>query len=83
VGLQGNRVLSGLAELLIGWLLVEHAELALKKKGGATGPDAMFYEGKIASARFYCREVLPNLKLVAEHVQASTLLTMDVPEDAF
>ncbi len=83
VGLQGNRVLYSLAELVIGWLLVRHAAVAVKKKGAASGPDAAFYEGKIASARFFCREVLPNLALTARHVTQSTLQAMDVAEEAF
>ncbi len=83
VGLQGNRLLFALAELSIGWLLVRHAALAVKKRAGVTGPDADFYEGKIASARFFCHEVLPNVALAARHVQNSSLQPMAVPEAAF
>jgi alkylation response protein AidB-like acyl-CoA dehydrogenase len=83
VGLQGNRVLFGLAEVIIGWLLVRHAEVAVKQRANATGPDLAFYEGKIASARFFCSEVLPTLALVAEHVKHSSLFAMEVSEDAF
>jgi alkylation response protein AidB-like acyl-CoA dehydrogenase len=82
VGLQGNRVLFSLAELVIGWLLVRHAAVAVAKLPAATGPDKAFYEGKIASARFFCREVLPNLALTAQHVKNATLLAMEVPEAA-
>jgi hypothetical protein len=83
VGLQGNRILFALAELLIGWLLVRHAALALEKRAGATGDDLAFYSGKIASARFYCREVLPGLALARELVENSRLDLMEVPEEAF
>ena len=83
VGLQGNRVLFALAELVLGWLLVRHAALALQKRPGATGPDAAFYEGKVASARFFCREVLPGLTLAARQVQQGTLLAMEVDEASF
>jgi hypothetical protein len=83
VGLQGNRVLFALSEVVIAWLLVRHAAVALEKKKTATGPDVSFYEGKIVSARFFCREVLPNVALAMSHVQKSSLLAMEVPEDAF
>jgi hypothetical protein len=83
VGLHGNRLLFALAELVIGWLLVRHAAVATAKLPGATGPDRAFYEGKVASARFYCREVLPGLALVAQQVKSGSLLAMEVPEEAF
>ncbi len=83
VGLQGNRVLFALTEVVIGWLLLRHAALALEQQKTATGSDKAFYEGKIASARFFSREVLPNVGLAMRHVQNSTLLAMEVSEDAF
>jgi alkylation response protein AidB-like acyl-CoA dehydrogenase len=83
VGLQGNRVLFALTEVVIGWLLVRHAALAVEKQKSASGPDVAFYEGKVASARFFTREVLPNTALAMSHVQKSTLLAMEVSEEAF
>ena len=83
VGLQGNRVLSALAELVIGWLLVRHAALAHRKLGGAKGDERAFYEGKVASARWFCHEVLPGLTLARKLVENSRLDLMDVPEEAF
>jgi hypothetical protein len=83
VGLQGNRVLFALSEVVIGWLLVRHAAVAVAKLPAATGPDKAFYEGKIASARFFCREVLPGVSLATQLVQNSTLLAMELSEDAF
>ena len=83
VGLQGNRVLFSLAEVTIGWLLIRHAAVALAKKKTATGADASFYEGKIASARFFAHEVLPNIALQMQQVQKSSLAIMELPEEAF
>ena len=68
-GLQGNRVLMALAELCIGWLLVRHAALALQRLGALPAGlgtdseqgDRAYYRGKVASAWFFCREVLPRL----------------------
>ncbi|HLM74444.1 MAG TPA: acyl-CoA dehydrogenase [Polyangiaceae bacterium] len=84
-GLQGNRILFALAELIMGWLLVRHAAIALDKKGreGVSSDDVAFYEGKIASARFFCREVLPGLTLSRKLIENSRLDLMSVPEEAF
>jgi alkylation response protein AidB-like acyl-CoA dehydrogenase len=83
VGLLGNRMLMSLAELVIGWLLLRHGALALEKKGSASGDEAMFYEGKIASARFFAREVLPGISLTKNMVKNSTLGIMNIPLEAF
>ncbi len=83
VGLQGNRVLYSLAEVTIGWLLVRHAAVAIEKAKTATGPDVAFDEGKIASARFFCAEVLPNTGFPMQQVQKSSLAIMEVSEEAF
>jgi hypothetical protein len=82
VGFQGNRVLLGLAELLIGWLLVRHAAVALERVKTNPG-DKAFYAGKVASARWYCHEVLPGLSHAARMVADSSLELMDVPVEAF
>jgi len=82
-GLQGNRILAALAELIMGWQLVRHAAIALEKRAGATGDDLAFYDGKIASARFFCHEVLPGLTLTRKMVENSRLDLMDVTEESF
>ena len=83
MGLQGNRMLFSLAEVTIAWLLVRHAAVAVEKLKTATGPDSAFYAGKIASARFFCAEVLPNIGLAMAHVQKSSLAIMELPEESF
>ena len=83
VGLTGNRLLFSTAEAVIGWLLIRHAALALGKQAKATGPDKAFYEGKVASARFYCHEVLPGVALTARAVKDSSLMVMELSDEAF
>lgn len=81
-GLQGNRILFALADLIVGWLLIRHAAAAIR--GRAQRPeDKAFYEGKIASARYFAREVLPGLTLARKLVEQSTLDLMAVPDEAF
>ena len=83
VGLQGNRILFALAELVIGWRLAVSAEVALRKLPGATGDDPAFYRGKLAAARFYAKTVLPGLATARKLVEASDLDLMEVGDDSW
>jgi hypothetical protein len=82
-GLQANRVLFSLSEIVIAWLLVEHAALAVERGAEASGSEKAYYEGKVASARFFCRNVLPHLSATRKIVEASALDLMEVDEAAF
>ena len=83
VGLQGNRILFATAETVIAWLLVRHAALALSKLDAASGDDRAYYDGKVASARFFCREVLPSVTHARGHVERSALDLMHLSADVF
>src|SRR5690606_7217688 len=83
VGLSTRRLLLALGDLLVGWLLLRQAEVALAKLDGADGADRAFYEGKVAAARFFAREVLPRLAADRRVVEGTTLDAMDLPEEAF
>ncbi|HLX46847.1 MAG TPA: acyl-CoA dehydrogenase [Streptosporangiaceae bacterium] len=82
VGLNTNRLLLALGDLLIGWLLARQAEVALQALDqGTAGED--FYLGKIAAARFFAATVLPRLAAEREITEATTLDLMELPEAAF
>jgi hypothetical protein len=83
VGLHGNRVLFALAELVIAWLLVRHAALAQSRIEKAVGGDRDYYEGKVASARFFCANVLPGIAFSREVIEQGSLGLMDVRESSF
>lgn len=83
VGLQGNRVLFALAELVIGWRLIVGAEVALAAVPNAAGADRDFYEGKLAAARFYVQNVLPGLATARRLVEQSALDVMALSDAAF
>ena len=85
VGLHGNRVLFVLAEVVIAWLLIRHAALAVRKLADAAlGDDERaFYQGKVQSARFYCAEVLPRIAVDRRRIESSELSLMQLPEEAF
>ncbi len=83
VGLQGNRILMATAETVLAWLLVRHAAIALAKRDGASDDDRAYYDGKVASARFFCREVLPNVAYARGHIERSAMDIMDLPVEVF
>lgn len=83
VGLQGNRILFALSELVIGWRLVVGAQVAHGKLAAASGEEQAFYRGKLASARWYAKNVLPGLGLVRKLIEASDLDLMELPDDAW
>jgi alkylation response protein AidB-like acyl-CoA dehydrogenase len=83
VGLQGNRILFALAELVIGWRLAINAQVALGKLPSAVGDDAAFYQGKLAISRFYAKNVLPGLSLAKKMVEQSDLDLMELSDDCW
>jgi hypothetical protein len=84
VGLTSRRVLLALGDVLLSWLLLRQADVALKALGGDVSPaDKNFYEGKIAAARFFAREVLPRIGSDRRIIENTTLDVMDLSEDAF
>lgn len=83
VGLHSSRVLFALSELLIGWLLVRQAGIAVAKVDAALGDEKAFYQGKIATARYFCAEELPRIGMARKVIKESTLYLMELPEDAF
>jgi alkylation response protein AidB-like acyl-CoA dehydrogenase len=85
VGLASRRILLALGDLIVGWLLQRQADIALVALGreGVSAADRTFYQGKVASARFFAREVLPRLGSDRRIVESTTLDVMELPEDAF
>jgi hypothetical protein len=82
VGLNANRLLLALGDLLIGWLLARQAEVALAALDRGT-PEEDFYLGKIAAARFFVATVLPMLSAEREIAEQTGLDLMELPETAF
>jgi Acetyl-CoA dehydrogenase C-terminal like/Acyl-CoA dehydrogenase, C-terminal domain len=84
VGLSSRRILLAMGDLMVGWLLQRQAEVALAALGAGPDPvDRAFYEGKVASARFFAREVLPRLASDRRIVESTTLDLMTLPEESF
>jgi alkylation response protein AidB-like acyl-CoA dehydrogenase len=84
VGLNTTRLLMALGDVLCAWLLLRGAEVALRRLGGElSAADQAFYEGKVASARWFARTVLPKLAAEVQIAEATDLAVMDLPEAAF
>jgi alkylation response protein AidB-like acyl-CoA dehydrogenase len=87
-GLNTTRLLMALGDLVIGWLLARQAEVALAALDGEqadhmTAADRAFYQGKLATARFFAQTVLPRLAVEREIAETTTLDVMELPEAAF
>jgi alkylation response protein AidB-like acyl-CoA dehydrogenase len=84
VALNLRRLLLAMGDLVLGWLLQRQAEVALTKLNGeVTDSDKAFYEGKLATARFFAHEVLPRLASDRKIVETTTLDPMDLAESSF
>jgi hypothetical protein len=86
VGQNTTRLLLSAGDLLIGYLLLRQAVVALaalEAGAGMSAADRAFYEGKPAVARFFAASVLPELAARRAIVEATDNALMDVPEAAF
>jgi alkylation response protein AidB-like acyl-CoA dehydrogenase len=85
VGLNTTRLLMALGDLVIGWLLATHAEIALRRLDElpADAADRDFYAGKLGAARFFTATVLPRLAADRKSAEETTLDLMELPEGAF
>ncbi len=84
VGLNTSRLLMVLGDLVCSWLLLRQAEVALEKLSGEVKPaDKAFYEGKVAAAQFFARNVLPKVTAERAIAEATDLSLMELDESAF
>ena len=84
VGQHSVRLLMGIGDLLIGWLLQRQAEIAIARLDeGVSAKDKAFYEGKIAVASFFARNVLPELTAGRKIVESADNSLMELDESAF
>ena len=84
IGLGSVRFLESFGDLMIGWLLLEHAEIALAAlDAGPDASDKAFYEGKVAAASFFAKVVLPELGVARKFITDVDLDIMELDEAAF
>jgi alkylation response protein AidB-like acyl-CoA dehydrogenase len=85
VGLRSVPFLLSVADLLIGWLLLWHAEVALDAVNAGTSAkrDDGFYRGKATAAAFFAETVLPRLAADRVVIESQSLAAMELDKDAF
>ena len=84
VGQNTTRLLLSTGDLVIAWLLLRQAAVALEKlDGDVSARDKAFYEGKVAAAQFFARQVLPRLTAERSIAEGTDNALMDLDEAAF
>jgi alkylation response protein AidB-like acyl-CoA dehydrogenase len=84
VGLHSRRLLLALGDLLVGWLLQRQATVALAALNGeVSDADRAFYTGKIAAAKFFAAEILPNIGADRRIIESASTELMQLDEAAF
>ncbi|MBB5786933.1 acyl-CoA dehydrogenase [Jiangella mangrovi] len=84
VGLNTTRLLLAAGDLVVAWLLLRQAAVALGRLDGeVSAKDQAFYEGKVAAAQFFARQVLPRLAAERAVAEATDNSLMDLDEAAF
>ncbi|MDH3463490.1 MAG: acyl-CoA dehydrogenase, partial [Acidimicrobiia bacterium] len=78
VGLHATPLLESLAEVVIAWQLLRHAEIAQPKVG-----DDPFYQGKVESARWFINDTAPRVAARGAAAVAEDGHLMDLPVEAF
>jgi hypothetical protein len=85
VPLNANRFLEMMAEVTVGWLLLDGARVAQARvaETAAEHPDQAFYEGKLQAALYYARNVLPTVADKARLLEEEDRSPLDIPEAGF
>ncbi len=84
VGLNTTRLLMVLGDLICGWLLLRSAEIALQALAQELPlAEKHFYEGKVASARWFARTVLTKISAERAIAEGTDNAVMDLAEAAF
>jgi hypothetical protein len=83
VGLASVRFLLAVGDLLIGWRLLEQAGVAHAALASAPTDSEAFYQGKIATAQFFAKNMLPTLTALRGIIESLDEAIMGLPEAAF
>ena len=84
VGLESVPFLLAVGDLLIGWLLLRQAEIALAALDRDPAPaERAFYAGKATTAKFFVKNMLPRLTAERGIAAKVDLAVMQLREEAF
>jgi alkylation response protein AidB-like acyl-CoA dehydrogenase len=84
VGQNTTRLLLSLGDLVIGWLLLRQAAIAIDALAGSPSEkDVAFYQGKVAAAKFFAHQRFPLLTAERSIAESTDNALMDLDENAF
>src|SRR5262249_4808756 len=85
VPLSANRFCEMMSELAVAWMLLDGAVIAEQALGklDAKHPDRAFYEGKVQTALYFARNVLPGVEHKAELLAEEDRSPLEIPDAAF
>ncbi len=85
IPLTSTRFLECFAETEMARLMLEQALIARKKLADVDpdSSDGVFYRGKVATAKFFCRNILTNVFSRHMSLQQEDLSAVEIPEEAF
>jgi alkylation response protein AidB-like acyl-CoA dehydrogenase len=84
VGQNTTRLLLAAGDLMVGWLLLRQADVAVTAlQGKVSEADRSFYQGKVAAAAFFAKQFLPRLAAERAITEATDNELMDLDEAAF
>ncbi|MCK9275579.1 MAG: acyl-CoA dehydrogenase [Syntrophales bacterium] len=84
IPLNAVATLTACGQVQTAQCLLEQATVAYKKLKELSGChyDRSFYEGKIAAARYYANQVLPNVFMLAHSIASEDATCLECPEEA-
>jgi len=85
IPLSSTRFLECSAEIAMAHLMLEQGLIARDKLAGVEpgSADGIFYRGKIETAKYFCRNILPNVFSRHTVLQQEDTSALDIPEEAF
>ncbi|GAA2677763.1 acyl-CoA dehydrogenase [Streptomyces aculeolatus] len=83
VGLNTTGLLLASGDVVIAYLLLKGAAVAAEKLPTAAAKDVAFYQGKIAAATFFARNVLPRVAMQRSLAESTDQSLMELDEAAF
>ncbi|NLX02219.1 MAG: acyl-CoA dehydrogenase [Syntrophomonadaceae bacterium] len=83
--LYATRILQATGELICGQLILEQALVAQKKidELGSDHYDYPFYNGKVNAAKYFVRNIVPNIFRTLEVVKEGDTSVLEIVEEAF
>ncbi|WP_328540852.1 acyl-CoA dehydrogenase [Streptomyces sp. NBC_00344] len=83
VGLNTTRLLLSSGDVVVSYLLLKSAAVAAEKLPNASAKDKSFYQGKIAAAKFFAANILPDVSVQRALAETVDNSLMELDEAAF